>query len=761
MSQADQPRTTAPVANPVSSAGFESPVAAFIRGNYFYVLSAVAFLAGCYLLINAPFITGAVFLRTLKSFLVLQGYEALLLATAGLITWKLGRGGDVTTLFLIALVLMFDPTFFGNAFYTIRQGVPPAWPITVCGLSLVAVFAKFEIFRRLLHLAVNWRYLAGFTIAACVVWLAGLIFRGDIAPANIIWYSYALAWSALVVTAVIGEPAPACHLPGDARPGNKFSRFVCLVPPLLCAIHQIELTQVFDLPFAAWLLSPYFIATAYVFIRAAKPDTTPAEWYILADFILAGALYVSLLTGDERTVITGTSLPVPVAVTGLAIAGVFAYGYWRHRSTIALKHLVVYSSAVIFGTVVYLGIPVISNWEIPDFLRSIVSYHTLQFLLAAAFGALAVIKKRAIFWLFAAWALIGFVFGVIPGGYGSWGMEMFQAILAALFIYYYATGASTEELRKTATLLIAAGLVRAVFFPNPVALTVLLIESAVYIALSRKLKDFYYALWGAIGLVVVGGNVAEDVFKNLHPSIIALAVGLILFAIGIFVTFRKSTVPAIAGAEQYQPTSPQTATVDPIPAPAADWAAGTATAPSVTVPSPQPPVLPDSPAAPLEAAPPDDTDTFALTRDRIGSTMPGSLSQYVLDVFVDDPEIRIRRFTDLSVAEVNSLKRATALDALEPLVVVHGDGLEAGYVTTLLLTPVTIAIISGSAGPTTRFVPYSSIAHIGRNYSTLAIRTHSGQSFLYNCISPLQADLVKQGLESVIVEAILRQEEQL
>src|SRR5690242_12324013 len=76
-------------------------IRSFLGGNYFYVLSACVFMAGCYMLMRSPLVAGTEFIRTLKSFLILQGYELLVIASAIVIVRKLKVLSDAVTLFLI------------------------------------------------------------------------------------------------------------------------------------------------------------------------------------------------------------------------------------------------------------------------------------------------------------------------------------------------------------------------------------------------------------------------------------------------------------------------------------------------------------------------------------------------------------------------------------------------------------------------------------------------------------------------------------
>jgi hypothetical protein len=86
----------------------------FIEWNYFYVVSAVLMMLGCYMLMRSPVIEGSKFAQTLKALLILQGYEILLIVTAVVIVRRLKILDDALTLLLLEMVLLLDPTFFSN-----------------------------------------------------------------------------------------------------------------------------------------------------------------------------------------------------------------------------------------------------------------------------------------------------------------------------------------------------------------------------------------------------------------------------------------------------------------------------------------------------------------------------------------------------------------------------------------------------------------------------------------------------------------------
>lgn len=554
---------------PTESDDFESPAVPpsvgasllekFLMGNYFYPLSAVAFMLGCYLLMTSPYISGSIFIRTLKSFLVLQGYECILLASAALITYKLGRGGDVVTLFLIGLVLTLDPTFFANAFYTIRQDVNPAYPLWVCSLALAAAISKLLVYKQLLRLQTSWRFCAGFLLAACMVWLSGLFLARDHTVIAATWYCYALAWVPLLVTIVTGEARHVHLVPQSVHQSRDWpSLFVAGMLPLLCAFHQIEITTVSNVNYSPWLMSPLFVTVAFAFIRNARPANDDGQKYRSADVFAVFALLVSL--NGRGQIVAGLMMPSPLILAAIGVGGLFGYGYWKHRSRIARLHLIAYAGAVVAviltWVIVKYGIPLIRKINLPAIPADVLTFPSFMLLLTALLVGAAFIKRTLILCLLAAWSTIVLLGGFVTGGYTNWILELVQLMVLALFIYYYAKGPDIENLKKTAIVLIAVSLLRFVFFPNPVAYGFLLTECIILLILSKRMHNTFFAILAIIGFVIAGLETAKYTITSVHPSIAALGVGILLFAAGLWVTFQKAKLLAAVAQSDPPTTAP-------------------------------------------------------------------------------------------------------------------------------------------------------------------------------------------------------------
>src|SRR3990172_3495050 len=141
-------------------------VRAFLEGNYFYVLSAVLMMLGCYWLMPISIAEAEQFERRLKALLLLQGYEVLVIATAVTLVFHLRTLGDAFTLFIVELVLLLDPTCFSNAFFTLKT-VSGGMVNVIC-LALVPV--KLGVLQHCLQLRVAPRAFAALLLTALFVY---------------------------------------------------------------------------------------------------------------------------------------------------------------------------------------------------------------------------------------------------------------------------------------------------------------------------------------------------------------------------------------------------------------------------------------------------------------------------------------------------------------------------------------------------------------------------------------------------------------
>ncbi len=327
-----------------------------IIGNIFYFLSAAFMLLGCYMLIHSGAGKGLDFPRTLKSLLMLQTYELLVILTALIIVRHFRRLDDAFHLLLIEWLLVFDPTFFSNSFHTMPGDVGPLVNI-VC---LMLAPLKLALLQRGLRLRLHPRAWAGLLAAAAFVYLSEYPLshprRNSHDPASFMIF-YGMCWVPAVVSALL--PAVRCmlvdttHLPkqfiSDRR--QAFLRWALLLLPMLVIFaHLAETLRVHEIPYYMAFVTPLLLGM--VLLITNNSGERILRLLPLVDGLLALALIFSLrplnlIDFGDKLSNTSAAIPTPLFVltnrpllcAALGVAGVYGYLFWRTRSRAVIWRL--------------------------------------------------------------------------------------------------------------------------------------------------------------------------------------------------------------------------------------------------------------------------------------------------------------------------------------------------------------------------------------------------------------------------------------
>lgn len=252
-------------------------VAAAIRGNVFYPLSAVLMIAGAWMLMTAPSVAGEEFARVFRGAMILQGYELAVIATAAFLVRHFRMLGDGLLLILIEVALLLDPTFFTNSLHTLlRSDRPTSLGVYTNVLLFAAAPMKLWIVMRLCGLAPTARLLATFTAGAAFVYMVplALVFRGDVLVRQDVFV--------LLGMLMLGVGA-AMPLPGGgiARPsawlrisGAEQQRLGMIGGLMMVALlaHYVEGWWVHQLHFHGAYLSPVLLLVGARVLR--RPETS-------------------------------------------------------------------------------------------------------------------------------------------------------------------------------------------------------------------------------------------------------------------------------------------------------------------------------------------------------------------------------------------------------------------------------------------------------------------------------------------------------
>jgi hypothetical protein len=265
-----------------------------VEGNYFYFLSAALMLLGSYMFMHASAIKGGEFVRTLKTLLILQGYEVLVIVTAVAIVTRLKVLSDAFMLFLVELVLLLDPTFFSNSFFTMRSVESSA--VNVVCLALAPV--KLAILLKFLRLKLSRGAWGGFLFAAAFAYLLeGPLCQ--VRPFSVLSrheYYYLVAWGSLAFVAILPrvQSLAACDDTAfmPARRLVLLNRALLWIPLAIIVAHFIETSKVHVISFYALNLAPLALVAAVLLIKNTTEKETRGV-LIASDFLALVGLALS------------------------------------------------------------------------------------------------------------------------------------------------------------------------------------------------------------------------------------------------------------------------------------------------------------------------------------------------------------------------------------------------------------------------------------------------------------------------------------
>lgn len=309
---------------PGSGGGF---VRHAISGNYFYFLSAALMLLGCKLLIRSTPFDAAIFTRTLKGLLILQGYEALVIVTALAIVRRFRTLDDAFSLLLIELLLLLDPTFFSNSFFTMLRNertMLNTWGVLVNVSCCALVPLKLWVLERGLRLRFSpWAW-GAFLFAAVYAYLGeGPLCRRTPLPGfSDTAYHYLLSWGPLAFACLLPALRDAVSVAAGGAAGHLSEGrrtalgWLLLVFPLgvICA-HFIEVARVHDLFYYPFEFSPAALALAVLVMRQANREKANRPALLLVcDACVAVALALALMRRTElesRAIMGYATRPLP------------------------------------------------------------------------------------------------------------------------------------------------------------------------------------------------------------------------------------------------------------------------------------------------------------------------------------------------------------------------------------------------------------------------------------------------------------------
>lgn len=543
----------------------------FIRGNYFYVLSAVLMMLGCYMLMRSPVIEGDKFTKTLKTLLILQAYELLLIITAVVIVRRLKILDDAFTLLLLEMILLLDPTFFANSFFTL-PGDRGDYVNIIC-FFLVPI--KLIVLVGALRLRLSPRMWAAFMAACAIVLLAEGPMTSDPPPLGLNGYYYLLAWTPLIV-ALLLPPMGSMFALRTEKEGyiteNQnafFPRFLMAAPVVIAAAHFIESSYVHTVRYYPMHTVPLLMAIAALIIHNTdpKPDREIRTSNCFAiDALVAFAFFLSIpyraFTGKMASLLSYTGPPpafvtgwTPIVIAGAAAIAAYSYFHVRLDYRPALVRAVVLAVIGGLGLLVKVAAPIIqSAWTklVPHFQAGasaapdwLWEHFTKPGILACALLLVIAVKSRKLWaWFIFGGATACWFLNLLPAHwYASMPVMPENLIIVALVLDHLLLPEGNKNRRYTiAAGLVAFGIVRYLDSPAPWTFGVAVAEAAVLVAAGWLLRYPYYSVAGAFSAVALAFACVKRSGIQPHPSVLVVAGGLASFLVGLVVTFHKQRI---------------------------------------------------------------------------------------------------------------------------------------------------------------------------------------------------------------------------
>ncbi|MCA9429720.1 MAG: hypothetical protein KC940_04340, partial [Candidatus Omnitrophica bacterium] len=526
-----------------------------IQGNVFYIFSAFLMMLGCFRLMPSSSIEAAEqFSRRLQSLLILEGYQLLVIATAVVIVRKLKILSDAATLLLVAVTLLLDPTFFSNAFLTLKETEGPG-VMLVNAACLLLVPIKLAILQWGLRIRFTQRAFLTMVYAGILVYFGAVVLNFDPVPIDETIFYYTLGWATFAMVLIL--PWYGRVLSESTYRSNHVSqdqkywipRLIAAIPVLITAFHYLETSSVYEIKFYPVYLTPLLLAVGVFVLRMVRPTAAPLPRCLALDMVGAMELLFALpdvttssvaVKLDRQLIPEWLMTPIPLGITGVVLIGAYVFCARKYSYRPALYRIGLLAAAGLVYLSVQKGWAYNSaRWTLTlvfDFPRTVI-FLCSPFLLALAY-------RFREFWLWLAESLffICFFFTFLPGELYHWIPEILQAsFLASMVLYHHFPDPRNEKV-TLAILLITFGLGRLLVDPSGWAAAIVLAETVGLFAAGYFLSVRGYiftAILQLTTLLTYGGYRSQE---YIHPGYLVLILGLTVFFLGTGVTFNKKQI---------------------------------------------------------------------------------------------------------------------------------------------------------------------------------------------------------------------------
>jgi hypothetical protein len=305
-----------------------------------YYVSCCMLLYGAYSMMHSPWLPGSDLVRYCETYGIFLTYVIVLTGLCLLVLRRLSLPEDGLVMAGMSLLLILDPTFFNNVFYTISPHVGLGLAVNsfcfALGMGLYAATVKIG--------GVPWtrRSAAVTTLAAVFVYYYPAGFNAGWQDATVERYFSLLCWTPLVVATICErfkfEEAPAdqrqeAQSSGQAAiPERMRRRFLVagiLIVFYIILSHLIAANYTYTLLFHEEYLTPVFLAAGLLFFKLSPGLGFSGQCRPLLWMGAALAAYCSLPATNSLTI----NLPLGIALSpfryGFVAVAVYLLYFWR------------------------------------------------------------------------------------------------------------------------------------------------------------------------------------------------------------------------------------------------------------------------------------------------------------------------------------------------------------------------------------------------------------------------------------------------
>src|SRR6267142_442566 len=311
-------------------------VSFFIDTALLYFLSCCLALLGVYSMMQSPLFAGDLLKGHFEAYGIFLVYVMVLTGFGLLVLRRLALPVDGLVMAGLALMLVLDPAFFNDVFYTANQraGMLAGTLSLFLGMGLYAALIRFG--------GVPWTK----SVAAMVVLTAVFVSyypAGLSAPLHDgakAWYFYALWWMPLVLSMICGRIPDGPEISGGpAVPAHMrkwFVRSCAIIVFYIVYSHLAEARYAWDLPFHAIYLAPGFLGLGVMICRLARQlDSDQRRWMLICG--LAAAVCAAMKSDAPSTLLFPNMMISPFRVGLIAVSSFFAYGWIKFRKIESAK----------------------------------------------------------------------------------------------------------------------------------------------------------------------------------------------------------------------------------------------------------------------------------------------------------------------------------------------------------------------------------------------------------------------------------------